>query len=80
MQRLPMIAASLMLTSEINSEIDLVVKKRSCQKEIIKQHTCRKACMYSQTPGLRTWVLGVRVLSYVQMWYQMWVLKPNQDS
>ena len=35
---------------------------------------------YSATPGLRTWVLDVRVLSYVQMWHQMWVLKPNQDS
>ena len=35
---------------------------------------------YSATPGLRTWALDVRVLSYVQMWHQMWVLKPNQDS
>ena len=35
---------------------------------------------YSATPGLRTWVLDVRVLSYVQMWHQMWVLTPNQDS
>ena len=31
---------------------------------------------YSQTPGSRTWVLGVGVLRYVQMWYQMWAFKP----
>ena len=41
---------------------------------------CPSDPWYSASPDIRTWHFGVRLLSYAQMWVQMWVLKPNQDS
>ena len=64
-------------TAQAKAEAEMVNTMEESRLDTSQDQTEMK---YSATPDIRTWVFEVRLLSYVQMWVQMWVLKPKRDS